>query len=336
MKGENNMPNMVNGGHIDRALTNISVAYQQGANAFIADKVFPIVPVQKRSDVYFQYSKEDFFRDEVQERGQGAESVGGDFNIEAKDPYFCRKYAYHYDITQEEKTNYDQPINVDRDAVTWLTQKMLLNREIRFVDSYVKQGVWGTEKQGTTGTPTAAMFKKWSDPTSDPVQDVNNIMLEMAGSTGVKPNFMIMSPDVFYALKRHEDIMDRIKYTQKGIITIDLIASLFEIDNIYIPWGIINKGPQTPGYSENHDQTQFIYAGKVLLGYTTAGPALKTPTAGYIFAWTGLEGASAYGSRMVRIPMDHLGLGTERIEAECAYDMKVICKDMGVFLYDVI
>lgn len=330
------MPNMVNGGHIDRALTNISVAYQQAPNAFIADKVFPIVPVQKRSDVYFQYSKEDFFRDEVQERGQGAESVGGDFNYEVKDPYYCRKYAYHYDITQEERVNYDQPINVDRDAVDWLTQKMLLNREMRFVNTFFTSGVWGTEMQGTAGTPTGTTFKKWSDQTSNPVKDVNQIMLDMASSTGKKPNFMVMAPDVFYALKHHEDIMDRIKYTQKGIITLDLIASLFEIDNIYIPWGIINSGPQTPNYSETHDETQFIYSNKVLIGYKADRPSLKTPTAGYIFAWTGLEGASAYGSRMIRLPMDHLGLGTERIEAECAYDMKLICKDMGIFLTDVI
>ena len=63
---------------------------------------------------------------------------------------------------------------------------------------------------------------------------------------------------------------------------------------------------------------------------------MKQPTAGYIFAWTGLEGASSYGSRMVRIKMDQLGLGTERLEMEMAYDQKVICKDMGMFLYDLV
>ena len=90
------MPEAKNLGHIDRALTNISVAYMQGDDAFIADKVFPIINVTKQSDVYFVYSKADMFRDEVQERGRGAESVGGDWNFELADPYHCRKYAYHY------------------------------------------------------------------------------------------------------------------------------------------------------------------------------------------------------------------------------------------------
>ena len=51
----------------------------------------------------------------------------------------------------------------------------------------------------------------------------------------------------------------------------------------------------------------------------------------YTFAWTGLEGAGAYGNRIVRIPMDQLGLGTERIEGEMAFDQKVICSSMGCF-----
>ena len=327
---------MTNLGHIDRALTNMSVAYMQSADAFIADKVFPIVNVTKQSDVYYEYSKADMFRNEVEERGRAVESVGGNFNINLADPYHCKKYAYHYDITQEERVNYDKPLDVDRDAASWLAQKMLLKREVDFANKFFKAGIWGTDVTGVTTTPEGAQIKKWSDATSDPVQDVNNYMLKMAENTGKKPNFIIMSPDVFYALKNHDAIMDRIKYTQKGVITTELIASLFEVDKIYIPWGVINKGPQTPAYDTTKTDMQFLYKGKMLLGYKTDRPALKEPTAGYIFAWTGLEGASAYGSRMVRIKMDQLGLGTERIEMEMAYDQKIICKDMGMFFTDLV
>ena len=325
------MPEMTNLGHIDRALTNISVAYMQGDDAFIADKVFPSINVTKQSDVYFKYSKADMFRNEVQERGRGAESAGGNWNVELADPYYCRKYAFHYDITQEERVNYDKPLDVERDTTEWLSQKMLLKRELDFADKFFKTGVWGKDVQANGTT-----VKKWSDQMSDPVKQVNDLMLEMAEASGKKPNFAIMAPDVLYALKNHEAIMDRIKYTQKGIITLDLIASLFELDKIFVPWGIFNDGPQTPGYDDVKTDMNFIYKGKMLLGYRATRPSLKQPTAGYIFAWTGLEGASSYGSRMVRIKMDQLGLGTERLEMEMAYDQKVICKDMGMFLYDLV
>lgn len=325
------MPQMANAGHIDRALTNFSVAYQQGADAFIADKIFPIIPVQKQSDIYFSYSKKDAFRDEVKERGQGAESAGFNWDVKTEQPYYCRKYALHYDITQEERVNYDQPINVERDTVDYLTEKMLLNREIRFADTYFKSGVWGKDLVGGTN------IGKFSDQSASPVETINNIMLQMAGNTGKKPNFAVMSPDVLYALKNHEEIMDRIKYTQKGIITLDLIAELFELDKIYVPWGVINPDTKQANFNDGApDKVDFIYKGSMLLGYRTPSPRLKSPSAGYIFAWTGLEGSSAYGSRIVRMPMDMLGLGTERIEAEMAYDMKVICPDMGVFLSNLV
>ena len=66
----------VNQVHIDAILTNISVAYLQNTNNFIADKVFPVIPVDKKSNLYFKYTKDDWFRDEAQRR-QGLGHVGG-------------------------------------------------------------------------------------------------------------------------------------------------------------------------------------------------------------------------------------------------------------------
>lgn len=332
------MPHLSNGGHIDRALTNFSVAYQQNATNFIADKIFPIIKVTKQSDVYFEYSKADSFRDEVKQRAQGSESAGFDFNITERDPYFCKKYALHYDITQEERVNFDAPLDLDRDTVTLLTNKMLLNREINFKNKFFKTATWGKDITGVASAPGVNQVQKWSSPTSSPVADINAQMLAMAQATGEKPNFAIMSPDVLYALKQHEEIMDRIKYTQRGVITLELIAQLFELEAIYIPWGVVNVGPVGKDFddAQSGESTGFIYSGSMLLGHRTKTPSLKAPSAGYIFAWTGLEGASAYGSRIVRLPMDHLGLGTERIEAEMAYDQKLICKDMGTFFTNLV
>ena len=61
--------------HVDAILTNASVAYIQSADNFIANKVFPIVPVDKQSDLYFKYTKEDWFRDDAKVRADGAEAA---------------------------------------------------------------------------------------------------------------------------------------------------------------------------------------------------------------------------------------------------------------------
>jgi hypothetical protein len=315
--------------HIDRALTNTSVAYLQDADAFIADKVFPTVAVKRQSDVFYVYNKGDFMRDEAQVRGAASESAGGDYGVEASDPYYCRKHAFHKDVTPEERANYDEPLDADTDATDFVSQKMLIRREMEWAKKFFNAGVWGTE---ITGAEAAGDGKtiKWSLPTSNPIADVTNAAVKMASETGYKPNTLVLSPYAFNALKNHEDILDRIKYTQKGIVTADLLATLFEVEHVYVAWSVVNSAAK--GES---DKIDFIFGNHALLCYSNPRPALKKPSAGYIFAWTGLEGSGAYGNRIVRLPMDQLGLGTERIEGEIAFDAKQICADLGTFFKDI-
>lgn len=323
------MPTMQNA-HIDRALTNVSVAYMQDASNFIADKVFPIVKVKRQSDVFYTYNKGDFMRDEAKVRGAASESAGGDYGVEAAEPYYCRKHAFHKDVTPEERANYDEPLDADTDAADFVTQKMLIRREMEWASKFFTTGVWGREIVGAaTAAENQAVY--WSSATSDPIGDITGASVRMASETGYKPNTLVLSPFAFNALKNHEDILDRIKYTQKGIVTSDLLATLFEVENVHVAWGVVNSGVKG-----GEDNVGFIMGKHALLCYSAPKPALKKPSAGYIFAWTGLNGSGAYGNRIVRLPMDILGLGTERIEGEIAFDAKKICADLGVFFKDIV
>lgn len=317
--------------HIDKALTNISVAYMQDESAFIADSVFPKIPVKKQSDVYFIYNKGDMFRDEAQVRGTATESVGGEYGVEASDPYYCKVWAFHKDVTEQDRANYDEPLNCDQDATDFVSQKMLIKREVTWASKYFKSGIWTTEITGVASAPGANQAIKFNVPASDPITVVTNEAVNMASKTGYKPNTIVVSPRVFYALKNHEDILDRIKYTQKGIVTTDLLCTLFEVDNFYVAWAVVNDANQGAA-----DNINFIMGNHMLLCYVNPKPAIKKPSAGYVFTWTGLEGAGAYGNRVVRLPMDMLGLGTERIEGEIAFDAKIIAQDLGVFFKDIV
>jgi len=317
--------------HIDKALTNISVKYVQDASVYIADKVFPIVPVQKQSDRYFVYLKEDWFRDEAQERALGTESAGGDYTIDNTPTYFCRKYAYHKDVFEEDRTNADDPLTPDIDAVEFVTDKLLLRREIEWAQNFFRPGVWGFEYKGVSSNPTGNQFLQWNDPNSDPIRDITTFATNIQEVTGKRPNKLVIGQRVFDALKNHPDILDRIKYTQKGIVTTDLLAALFEVDQVLVASAIKNSAAK--GLPAN---MEFIFGNNALLCYTVDRPSLKKPTAGYIFVWRGLLGANAFGGRILRIPMPWLGLGTERIEGEMAWDMKVIAKDLGCFLHEVV
>ena len=68
--------------HVNAPLTNISIAFLQTADTFVASKVFPMVGVSKQSDRYYTYERGDFNRDEMEKRAPGTESAGGGYNID--------------------------------------------------------------------------------------------------------------------------------------------------------------------------------------------------------------------------------------------------------------
>jgi len=316
--------------HIDRALTNMSVAYMQDAGVYIANKVFPTIPVIRQSDLYYIYNTGDFLRDEAQVRGRIAESAGGDYDLSTAS-YFCRKHAFHKDIAPEDRVNYDQPLNADRDAQIFVSQKMLIRREMEWASKFFKVGAWTNEIAGVAASPSTSQTIYWNLETSDPIGDITKAGINMAASTGMKPNTLVLSPYVFNALKNHFDILDRIKYTEKGIVTTALLASLFEVDNVYVAWAVANTAKKGAT-----DDVGFIMGKHALLCYSNPNPSIRSASAGYIFSWTGFEGSGEYGNRIVRIPMDMLGLGVERIEGEIAFAAHKVGDDLGVFFKDII
>ncbi len=311
--------------HVNTPLTNLSVAYIQQATNFVADKVFPIVPVNKQSDRYFVYDRADWFRTEADERAPGAESAGGGWRIDNTPTYYCRVYAVHKDIDDQVRANADAPIDMDRDATEWDTQQLLLKREKVFVNSYFKTGVWGTDLTGVAASPTGNQFLQWDQASSTPIMDVEKQAIAMAEKTGYKPNVLVLGPRVLAALKEHPTILDRIKYTQRAMVTPDLLAGLFEVERVLVPFATENTA------AEGAAATYSLFYGKsAMLCYAAPNPGLMKPSAGYIFAWTGLFGAGAYGNRIKRFRMEQLA--ADRVEAEMAFDPKLVAAELGVFL----
>ncbi|GAG36184.1 unnamed protein product, partial [marine sediment metagenome] len=219
---------------MDRALTDLSVRFTQKASEFIADKVFPTVKVQNRSDVFFTYDRAYWFKTDAQLRGPGTESAGSGYEI-GTDNFSCDVYAVHRNLSDQVRANADSPITMDRDATEFVTEHMLQRREQAWVDTYFTTNVWGTDRTGGTN------FTVWDDyANSDPIRDMRDGVIAMAKLTAKKPNTLILGPECWDQLQDHPDYLERIKYTEKGVVSEDLISSLIGVKNTYIPWSIKN------------------------------------------------------------------------------------------------
>ncbi len=301
--------------HVDAILTNVSVAYMQSQENFIASRVFPIVPVEKQSDKFFTYTKNDWFRDEAMRRGDATESAGGGYNL-STDSYAADVWAFHKDVGDQTRANADAPINVDREAAEFVTSRLLLKMETEFVSNYFTSGVWGTDE-----TPS----NLWSDYTSsDPINDIEDGKASILGTTGFEPNTLVLGYEVFKALKNHPDLVDRIKYTSSSTITNEMMARIFEVDRVLVAKAV--KATNNEGGSEAYS---FTHGNDALLTYSAPTPGLLQPSGGYVMSWTGVSGGLGSTIGTSRLRLD--SLRADRIEGEIAFDMKVVASDLGYF-----
>ena len=325
--------------HVNRPLTNISIAYMQSRTNFVAGRVFPNIPVGKQSDAYFTYDRGEFNRDAMEERAPATESAGGTYKI-GNDSYYARIYAYHKDVPDQVRANQDDPINLDREATEFVTMKGLVRREVTWAEAYFKSGVWTFEADGAdtrssafdpTGT-SANDLARWDDANGSPIEDVRLSKRYVLEDTGFMPNTLTLGRPVFDALVDHPDIvgrLDRGQTTGPVMATRDSLAALFELETVLVMDAILNTA------NEGQDTSHSFIGGKhALLSYRPQTPGLLTPSAGYTFSWNGYTGAGDEGIRVSRFRMDHLK--SDRVEAEIAYDQKLIAADLGVFFNGIV
>jgi len=311
--------------HVNRPLTNISIAFIQAAEDFIADRVFPNVPVTKKSDRYFVYDKDFWFKDEAEKRAPGTESAGTGFEVDNTPNYNADIWALHKDVDDQTRANTDQPLDADRDATMYVTQKLLLRKEKIFTAAYFTTSIWTGSTTGGDITPGT----KWDVASSTPIEDVDAQQDAVKEKTGFRPNVLVVGPGTHRALKNHPDIRDRIKYVQKAILTVDLLASLFGVDKYLVANATENTA--TEGATGSFS---FLYGNNALLVYAAPNPGIMIPSAGYTFSWTGYLGATQAGTRMKKFRMNHLE--SDRVEGDMAIDMKQIAAELGVFFLNTL
>lgn len=329
--------------HVNRPLTNISIAFLQSADAFVASRVFPNIPVGKQSDSFFTYDRGEFNRDEMEERAPGTESAGGSYTL-GTDLYHAKTRAYHKDIPDPVRANADSPISLDSEATEYVTKKGLIRREVTWVASYFTAGnpgdTWTFDVDGAASR--SASFDPldagnndvvfWDDASSTPIEDVRLLKRFVLESTGFMPNKLTLGRAVFDALIDHPDIVGRLDRGQTSgpaIANKDSLAALFEVEEILVMDAIQNTGVE--GQTDVH---AFIAGKHALLSYAPASPGLLTPSAGYTFSWTGLLAAGNDGMRIKRFRMEHLE--SDRIEIDMSYDQKKISADLGAFFGGIV
>lgn len=225
------MPQMTNAQArvIDPILTEVARGYQQGS--LVGMSLFPRVPVLQRGGRIITFGKEAFMQYANMRRAPGQNTRRVQFGHSGA-PFALEDFSLEGQVPMETQQEAQAVPGIDMAARTVNgVQDIIANRlEIAQAALATNASLYAAGNKVTlSGTD------RWSDPVnSDPMGVTETAKEAIRRVTGKRPNVMVIGAQVLAALKVHNKVLERIKYTGRDIPTVALLASLFDVDQVLV------------------------------------------------------------------------------------------------------
>lgn len=305
---------------VDAYLTNFSLAFRQEADQFITRKASTPVPVVNESDKYSIFPRGYFWRDEAEVRPLGGRPVQVGYKVE-NGQYLAEEWALEHTIDDRQRRNAAAPYDLDESGVMLLEGKQMIREDRIWATTVFQPNVWAYDYDG------AADFDPFNDAATDPVATINRFKRVAAKGSGFKMNTIVLGANVADALTINPAMVERVKYTQTGIITEEMLAALFRVDQVLIAESMYN----TANEGAEDDFEYIVDEDAFWIGYIEPSARMNAPTAIARFAWTGLiPGAMNKAGGVITRGRDDRAY-SDWIHSRNAFDLKVVAADLGVF-----
>jgi hypothetical protein len=261
-------------------LQGISLAYRN--KNYIANNVFPIIDRVGPKAKITLYPKGAWFRDEAGIRAPGSRAKRGAIPLSSVAVAFD-EYAFAREVTDEDRRDAlaagAPPVQLDQDAVEFCADKIDLRKEKIIRDLIV--GTTWADGNGSGGEDAGGLWAAGSGNTF--LADIRNGVSTVHGKTGMKPNMLLMDLGTFLSLKEESTVLDKIKYTQRGVLTADLLAALLELDQVLVGDAVYSSAKEVKAATDFTAVKIWEYnatKGMGFLFYVPPRPGLKVPMAG--------------------------------------------------------
>jgi hypothetical protein len=264
--------------HVDQVLTNISLGWP--TLGLVGERLFPVVRVRKQSDKYRVFGREAWLPETSDYRAPGTEANEVPGMALSLDTYYAQEHSLQTPVTDEERENSDNDLSPDRDGTELVTGKIMLGREVM-----MKNLVTTAANYATGMSTTLVGGAQWSAySTSDPIGNIRTAVRAIHAKVFLEPNLAVIPYLVMSYLEDHPDIIERIKYSERAILTPEIIASVFGLQNVIVPGVGIGSG--APGAAGNAISVGYLWGDDVLLAWVPPRAGLRIPAFAYEFTWT--------------------------------------------------
>lgn len=215
--------------HVDKHLTNLAINYRP--QNLIADQIAPVVPVEKQSDMYPVFSRNEFFSLEDTVRAPGTEAKKITRSV-SSGQYYARNQALGRDIPIEDLANMDEVLRYEFDAgaTRYLLGKLGLGWEARVTNLAV-----ATASVSSVFVPNSS-WDVAGQNAGDAFLMIQQLIEYIQGQTGQRPNSLWFGWRAWGRIKRNYWMRNLINGVNngKGLVTRQQVQTLFEVDRLIV------------------------------------------------------------------------------------------------------
>lgn len=257
--------------HVDRLLSEMAIDYRPEGH--IAGEIFPLVEVQKQSDLYTVFDRGERLRQQNTKRAPGtpARQIVRDVG---SDTYFANNYALAHAVTIEDRKNADAVLvsNLYEGGAEYVLDHLLLDWEIRCANQ-----VTNTSNVGSSSAVSSA----W-DGAGSPLADVNQAIDNVHYANGMMPSDITFGIEAWKSFRRDDTVRNLIFGTNNGggYPSVQQAADLLGVKRIHIGGAFQNSA------DEGQDESlSTIWKDNVLVYYRPDSPTRDRPSFAYNFRW---------------------------------------------------
>ncbi|SDU26827.1 major capsid protein [Desulfobacula phenolica] len=296
---------------VDPVLTTLARGYSNAE--LIAAALFPVVLVPKEAGQYPEFGKEAFKLYNTERALRGKSNRMDPEALNWVD-FTTKENDIEYPIDYREKN--EALFNTQKHGTVTVQNILLLQREYQAAALAQNVATYGaSNKVVLSGT---SQFTDYTN--SDPVAVVDAGKEAIRAKTGKYPNTMTMGAVTFKTLKEHPKLIEKIKYSMKGVLTVELLKQIFDIETLKIGKAV---------YADDDGTFHDVWSDNITLAYVPKKQSgmdrdWHEPSFGYTLRRTGYPFVDRYEE----------GKKLELVRDTDNFVVKVVGADAGYLISD--
>lgn len=264
---------------VDLVLTNHVRGYSNAEH--IGHILFPRVPVTERGGNVIEFGYEAFYRYSAR-RAPGADVKKIDFGYEGV-PYKLVQDALDAVVPREHMQDASKVPQIDLGmrATNVVMKALSLALEIEQAELATDPGNFDADHK-----LQATVAQKWTNPDSDPIQQIEDAKEAVRASTGRYPNVMTLGPKPYKAIKNHPKVLSRFSGISADAVTAQKIAALVDIPTVKVGEAVFATAPSSG--AKKPPQFSDVWGPHAVLAFVPQSPeGREEPSFGYTYTLDG-------------------------------------------------